>query len=154
MRKIYIGGREERIKILSLIEILKIWILNWWENQMTRATQYLNGNTEFGSGFVLCLIKFAEHAERFDRVNDETAQQMIINNWFYDVGDHLAKLEIPQCFKGTKIETLTKELKSLCVAFHAGGCTEEDVDKAVHIVRLIAMEIDKFLGLKADIGKH
>jgi len=102
-------------------------------------------------------VKFAEHAERFDRIEDSKSRESSIRCWFSEACDHLLELEIPLCFKNTEVEALVEELKGLSFPLRLRtsleGGTEEDIDKAIALVRSIAMKIDEHFGLVPDIGR-
>jgi hypothetical protein len=121
---------------------------------MTRARDRLIGKSNYGSGFVLCLIKFAEHAERFDGIPDPKIKQTEIKRWFYEASDHLSGLRMPEIFKGTKIEEIVRQLENLSWGLRLSDATLKNIDDAIHLVRLIAMEVDKYLGLEPDIGRN
>lgn len=124
---------------------------------MTRARYQFTGKSHFGKGFVLLLVKFAEHAERFDHAEDSKRREELTRIWFSGACDHLLEMEIPPCFKNTKVERLANKLKSLSFSLRLEarpeGGTEEDIDKAIALVRSIGMEVDKYFGLTPDIGR-
>jgi len=114
--------------------------------------------TEFGKGFMTCLIKFAEHAENYLLTKEVIKKTKIspANLWFSGASDHLLELEIPERFKGTKIEENVKKLKDYVHRFRlslSDNMTEEDVVEIQDLVREIAILVDKALGLEPDLGE-
>ncbi|GAJ23735.1 unnamed protein product [marine sediment metagenome] len=124
--------------------------------------------SEFGSGLVICLVKFAEHAEAWIKWRDQYKQMHAANPelfdesgaveiFFYGASDHLYDMEIPEKYSKTKIARKIVELKSMALhighGIQRGNHTEADVIKAYDLCREIALLIDKDLGLKPDIGK-
>lgn len=125
--------------------------------------------SEFGRGLVICLVKFAEHAEKWlqdkeffqqMREKDSTlfSESRAVEQFFYGASDHLDKIEVPARWRGTRIETKVNELRDLAFTIRHGFTgqewSEEDVIKAYDLCREIALLIDRDLGLSPDIGKH
>jgi len=123
--------------------------------------------SEFGSGLVICLVKFAEHAETWFQ-DKELHQQLrekepklfsesrAVQQFFYGASDHLYGIEVPDKWRGTVIESKVQELRGLALAIRHGFTrqwSEKDVIKAYDLCREIALLIDKDLGLSPDIGK-
>ena len=130
--------------------------------------------SEFGRGLVICLVKFAEHAEAWFKYQGEFRQireaQVVpeqarnlfsesdaVVGFFNGASDHLYEIEIPERWQGTTIESEVKELRHLAMTIRHGstgqGWSEEDVIKAYDLCRAIALLIDKELGLSPDIGR-
>lgn len=120
---------------------------------MTRATERLNGHTIYGRGFFTSLFKFTEHAERTDNIPSGEYREGKIKEWCKDACDHLEELEIPDLFKNTRIEELIEQLKNLCYRCFPGS-TDKDIDDAIHLTRLIGMELDRHFGIQPDIGRY
>jgi hypothetical protein len=111
--------------------------------------------SEFGKGFVYCLILFSKHwwklqtdkkvYESIGREND--AYEM----WFYGASDHLFELEVPEMLKGSRIDDLTQEFKTFALRLRLPmdgerTATPEDYKIAFEKVEEIAMLVDKWLG--------
>lgn len=123
--------------------------------------------SEFGSGLVICLVKFAEHAETW--LQDKELYQQLrekepkllresraVQQFFYGASDHLYGIEVPDNWRGTVIESKVQELRGLALAIRHGFTrqwSEKDVFKAYDLCRAIALLIDKDLGISPDIGK-
>lgn len=124
--------------------------------------------TEYGRGLVTCLVKFAEHAEMWFK-DKENWKQMhekcpnlfsesdAVQKFFWGASDHLYGIEVPDKWRGTKIESRVNELRHFALHIRHGltyeQWSEKDVIKAYDLCREIALLIDKELGLSADIGK-
>lgn len=123
--------------------------------------------SEFGKGLVICLVKFAEHAEKWlqDRemyknlhepafLNESLAVELFFNG----ASDHLYDIQVPEKWQGTAIERKVKELQDFALAIGHGFTgqqwSEKDVITAYDLCRKIALLIDKELGLSPDIGKY
>lgn len=119
--------------------------------------------SEFGRGLVICLVKFAEHAERWHQWFDtESALEGFneshrVEMFFSGASDHLYDIKIPKQWKGTPIDRKVKELQNFGLmighGFSGRTHTREDIDTAFNLCREIALLIDKALGLNADIGQ-
>jgi len=125
----------------------------------TKLKEKYPHKSEFGEGFLICLIKFAEHAEDLTRYREvckkiERTSEHANAMWFYGASDHLYGLECPKRFKGTRIEELVKKLQRyLHEKRLAFTLSEDDVITIMDLVREIAILVDKELGVKADIGE-
>ena len=143
---------------------------NKGETKMTIPTK-LNSKakSEHGKGLVICLVKFAEHAENWPRFRDEYAtmrercpdgfnESTAVGLFFYGASDHLSEIEVPKKWRGTIIESKVRELQNLAFTSRYGfigpELSEEDVIRACDLCREIALLIDKDLGLSPDIGKY
>jgi len=130
-----------------------------------------DAQSEFGSGLVICLVKFAEHAERwlyYKKTYAERHQSSPNEEWwteghvvmmfFNGASDHLDEIKVPKRWRGTEIDKKIAELRNLSLEIghgfrHTREYTEEDVIRAYDLCREIALLIDEKLGLKPDIGK-
>ena len=113
--------------------------------------------SEFGKGLVICLVKFAEHAERENHWKDSVADESWgVQMFFNAASDHLYEIEVPARWQGTPIGTKVKELQDFGLMIGHGSTgrkhTKGDIDKAVEMCREIAMLIDCELGLEPDVG--
>ncbi len=125
--------------------------------------------SEFGKGLVICLVKFAEHYERWradKQIYADMAQRYPDNPYNYEshavemffngASDHLSHIEVPKCWEKTKIGGKVAELQEFGLkighGFSVEKWAESDVFKAYELCREIALLIDKKLGLKPDIG--
>lgn len=123
--------------------------------------------SEFGKGLVICLVKFAEHCERWhadrklfedmrqknpDLFDEDHAVKMHMNG----VSDHLYEIEVPSNWQHGKLAKAVKELRDLGLdmghGFNNNTWTAADVEKAYQMCRDIALLIDKKLGLTPDMG--
>lgn len=125
--------------------------------------------TEFGRGLIICLIKFAEHAEKWfkqkesyhvmaQKSPDLWTESSAVEMFFNAASDHLYDIMVPAQWKGTEIETRVLELQSFGLHIghgfdHTATYTEKDVVKAYDLCREIGMLIDRELGLEPDIGQ-
>lgn len=128
----------------------------------------MKDESEFGKGLVICLVKFAEHRDRWsgqkrlyeemrEKHPDSFSLSSAVEMHFNGASDHLYEIEIPEGWKNTKIGKLVKELQRYGLEMGHGftkkNWTEEDVTKAYSICQEIALLIDKKLGLKSEIGQ-
>lgn len=125
--------------------------------------------SEFGSGLVICLVKFAEHRWRWvetkrlyegmrEKNPDLFTESEAVISHFNGASDHLYEIEVPNKLKRTKLGKMVKELKSFGLEMghsfnRSKSWTEEDVDKAYSICQEIALLVDKEIGLSPDVGQ-
>lgn len=128
----------------------------------------MENQSEFGKGLVICLVKFAEHFERWqeqkklyegmrkkrpDLFNESEAVEM----YFNAASDHLYDIEVPEKWQGAEIGKKVKELQDRGLEIGHGYTgkkwAEEDVDDLHKLCREIALLIDKELGLNPEIGE-
>ena len=124
----------------------------------TKLDQKYPPKTDYGKGFVTCILKFIEHAEAYLKFKEESEKIGLHtppgNLWFYGASDHLLDAELPERFKGTEIEEKFAELVSYIPRERLGhGLTEECVIEIMDLCREIAILVDEHLGLKPDLGK-
>lgn len=135
---------------------------------MTVASRHNEAKSEFGKGLIICLIKFAEHAETWPKWKDDYAkmresspdlfsESRVVELFFNGASDHLYEMEVPKKWKNTVIGEKVEELESFGLMIGHGFTkrthSEADVQKAYDLCEEIALLIDKQLGLKPDIGK-
>jgi len=124
----------------------------------TKLRKKYPAKSEFGKGFIICLIKFSEHVEHLGRLI-ETCKEIgsptsrANATWFYNASDHLLNLECPGKFKGTKIEELVNELRRWLHKRSKHELSDDEVITITDLVREIAILVDKELEIEADIGK-
>ena len=116
----------------------------------------MNESSEFGKGLVTCLVKFAEHAERYkrDRPND-MPESLWVELHMSGASDHLSEIEYPPEWETTypHICEMVKQLREDGLRLRwANDATWEDVESLYGLARMIAVKIDKVLGLDPDIG--
>lgn len=85
----------------------------------------MKGESEFGSGLVICLVKFAEHAEKWLQLREEYAhlrkklgngcsdifgESGAVSMFFNGASDHLYRIEVPERFRGTELERKVTKL--------------------------------------------
>lgn len=146
---------------------------------MTVTSRHPEAETDHGRGFILCLIKFAQHAENWFEIQEEykSMRQSIkeqditpppgfldktgeVSRFFYGASDHLYKLEIPDNWKKTKIARKVSKLRSKCLGMrlglHSRGVkyTGNEIREMYDLLEEIALLIDKELGLNPDIGQY
>lgn len=113
--------------------------------------------TEFGRGFMTCILKFVEHAEAYLKIKGESERAGLHthpgNLWFYGASDHLLEAELPEELKGTEIEDRFVKLESYLGMRLGFGLTEEHVIEIMDLCREIALLLDKRLGLEPDLGE-
>jgi len=116
------------------------------------------GNSEFGRGLVICLVKFSEHLERlFNSLERHPhSEQFQIYMHFNAASDHLYDIEVPKAWKKQYPELcqMVTTLKSKTIGCGHGGdtLTKDEAFDLHKLAREIAIEIDKILGLKPDMG--
>ena len=112
--------------------------------------------SEFGRGLVTCLVKFAEHTERFKRTSfKDMPESMGVECHMNAASDHLYEIEYPPEWETTypHICEMIKHLQNAGLDLRYGEeGTWEDVDSLYKLARAIALEIDKILGLDPDMG--
>ena len=111
--------------------------------------------SEFGKGLVICLVKFAEHAER-DIGSKEKGWFNAVDRWFNAASDHLYDIEVPAGKEWDavreKVATLQERALKIGHGFTGGKYKKNEIRKALDLAREIALMIDKVIGLKPDIG--
>ena len=138
------------------------------ERKMTLPTKLKKkAKSQYGSGLVICLVKFAEHAEKW--LQDKEMYQQLrkkdpdlfseshaVQQFFYGAADHLNDIKVPEKWRGKPIGDKVQELRGFVLPIRHNftrQCSEEDVIKAYDLCREIALLVDKKLGLLPDIGK-
>lgn len=126
------------------------------------------GESEFGKGLVICLVKFAEHRWRWQeqkRLYSEMQKNYpgtfnissAIESHFNGASDHLHEVEVPPQWRKKKLGKMVKELQDFGLemghGFSGKTWTEDYVTKAYDLCREIALLIDKELGLKPQMGQ-
>lgn len=148
---------------------------------MTVTSRHPEAETDHGRGFILCLIKFAQHAEHWLKIQEEYESMRNavkdndklltshlfdktgeVSRFFYGASDHLFNLEIPDKWAKTKIGRKTRKLRDMCLDMRLGlsamrhnrEYTGDEIQVAYDLLEEIALLIDKELGLKPDIGQY
>jgi len=134
---------------------------------MTVTSRHPEAETEFGRGLIICLIKFAEHAEVWSR-DKEMYSKLSEHSGFFDesqavemffngASDHLYGIEVPKAWEGTQIDRKVRQLQNFALTIGHGFTerkhTEADVKTAYDLCEEIALLIDRKIGLKPDIGQ-
>jgi len=127
----------------------------------TKLKEKFPPKSEFGKGFLICLLKFVEHAEQYVQQKREAegfgpSLHRVENLWFYGASDHLLELQCPESFKGTRIEECVKKLREYVKRHRLGLHTlrEDDIVTIMDLCREIALLVDKKLGLNSDFGEY
>lgn len=135
---------------------------------MTVTKRHQEAKSEFGKGLIICLVKFAEHAEYWLKQKDDYDEMgkfhpalfnesRAVEMFFSGASDHLYKIEVPKEWENTKIARKVKELQNFGLMIGHGFTgrqhSERDVEFAYNLCEEIALLIDKKLGLDADIGQ-
>ena len=130
-------------------------------------------SSEFGKGLVICLVKFAEHAMDFVHTLESYKSMRSITNprlfsessavtiWANGASDHLYDIKTPKGKEWNEIRERVKELQKLGLDMgHGKGLMgtkifkQQDVQYLINLTRVIALMIDKKIGLTPDIGEH
>ncbi len=99
--------------------------------------------SQFGRGFITNLMLIAKH---FGLPPEEA---------WYGAADHLNELTVPEGFRGTAIEDLTKKLRKRILWHQAGTLDREDAQEVLRLLNRLVVEIDRELGIPdADTGKY
>ena len=124
--------------------------------------------SEFGKGLVICLVKFAEHRERWyewKRLYEDMRKERpslfkesgAVEMHFNGASDHLYEIEVPKEWRRKKLGRKVKELQAFGLKMGHGFTqqewTEADVEKAYTMCQEIALLIDKELGLEPQKGQ-
>jgi len=137
---------------------------------MTVTSRHPDAETEYGRGLIICLVKFAEHAEDWFKRRETYADMRVrhdnavwsessaIERFFKGASDHLREIEVPQKWKKTKLAEKVSELQDFALmiarGFTAREHSPEDITKAYDLCEEIALMLDRMLGVPdADIGK-
>ena len=122
--------------------------------------------SDFGDGFVYCLFLFAKHqgrlreqlstwAEMKKKAPDLFSEADAISLWFTGAGDHLFGLNVPEKWKGTKIDKLATKLRNKGLSWRMnelGGLGDlgEYFDDMEKLCRLVDREIGGVEVIKAQ----
>ncbi len=130
--------------------------------------------SEFGKGMVLCLVKFAEHAERlgttleqYKKLREKPVNSGLftkasaVSIWANGATDHLYEIEVPEGKDWDEIRVKVKEVQDTGLEMGHGmsnlmGCTRYTVKDAYRLIELtrdVALLIDKKLGLEPEMGE-
>lgn len=119
--------------------------------------------SEFGSGLVICLTKFAEHVERDDlRKLSDSKDVRAVNSaillWVNGASDHLYEIRVPGKWRRRKIARMVRDFKVLGLEMGHGDRTNWRLDEwqgLCQMAREIALEIDKQIGITdGDEGEY
>lgn len=119
-------------------------------------------HSEFGKGFITCLVKFAEHFDKYGEQKSkyESHPELLKNlnwRWINGASDHLYDIECPEGKKWDKVREMITKLQNDGLALGHGCRLDNILDAELHDIRelteKIALEIDKVLGLKPLIGE-
>jgi len=122
--------------------------------------------SEFGKGLVTCLVKFAGHFDKYIIMKEKYRilkmdEKEVGWMWFNGASDHLYEIEVPKGKDWDKIRKKINYLKSEGLSWGHGNkgfnkSLEENDKKFNELMDLtfeIAVDIDKKLGLNAEIGE-
>lgn len=129
--------------------------------------------SEFGSGFLICLVKFAAHFmnDMYFGESDKDRQESLkiwgteerltssrIKLWANGASDHLEEIVTPKGRKWDSIRKKVTTLKSLGLEMGHGFTqktwTLKDKGKLITLTYEIALETDRLLGVKGDLGDY
>ena len=115
--------------------------------------------TDFGQGFIYCLINFAKH---FDKVfatlesygKSGLDKEQAYSIWINGASDHLYDLELPKNLP-IPIKKMVKELKDIALDYGHGskmmiGMSEKTYKCLRGMLDNIALAIDKWLEVKTS----
>ena len=109
--------------------------------------------SEFGKGFISCLVNFAAHFERDYKMFEEFGGEM----WFNGASDHLYEITTPSGEQWNEVREKVKQLKEhglhIGHGFSGEQFSKEDILTAFKLTREIAVLTDKVLGLESDSGQ-
>ena len=113
--------------------------------------------SEFGKGFICCLINFAKHLDmafsQLGSLEGKMEEDRILSSWINSASDHLFELELPKNLP-EEIKTAIEELRSVAIDYGHGSkmMTQfpiKEYDKMREGLNKIAVMIDKWLGVKS-----
>ena len=117
--------------------------------------------SEFGKGLVICLVKFAEHFERYEH-DRETWKKMggissAVEMWANGATDHLYEIEVPNGEDWDAIRQRVRDLQDeglrIGHGFTGEDFNEGDVQSLINQTREICLLIDRKIGLSPEIGR-
>ncbi|MFH0740216.1 MAG: hypothetical protein V1819_03695 [bacterium] len=113
--------------------------------------------SEFGKGFILPLIKFAEHlhyAAEHIRNDEDVSIEIHQRSFISSAADHLDEMEVPSQFIDVlpDFEQLIDVLSELRAGIKI--ISWDDLQPVFDLLHKIARGIDEVLGVEGDIGKH
>lgn len=129
--------------------------------------------SEFGKGFVLCLVKFAAHfmSDLYDRETSEDKKRSLeiwgteerletsrVLLWASGASDHLYEIKAPSGLQWDGVRAKVKELQELGLKMGHGYNEEvmwkkENKFKLMDLTHEIAIETDKILGVESEVGR-
>lgn len=113
--------------------------------------------SEFGKGFIYCILLFAMHRERYKdaELRGILPPDSIARMWFNGAGDHFYELEVPPRWK---VHTIGKRFKALkervIIARLDPDVTEKDQEEVFEELKELCILIDRELGLKPIRGEY
>lgn len=127
--------------------------------------------SDFGKGFVYCMILFAKHHDRARELLEKTGRnaapgeeffdrrRMAMELWINGAADHMFEFEVPPRYRGTEIETVANELRDFALSkrlplTHADSFNENDFDFVFRSLEKLAMLIDQDLGVTPIEANH
>ena len=115
--------------------------------------------TEFGQGFIYCLINFAKH---FDKVfgtlesyrKSGLDEKSVYSLWINGASDHLYDLELPKNLP-IPIKKMVKELQNIALDYGHGSKMMTGMSKKTYkcireMLNNITLAIDKWLEVKTS----
>ncbi len=135
------------------------WIKQNPENRKLMLSPSPPDNLNYGFPHMQRLKHFVEIADKIYEGDYEKYLSKEIETFMNGASDHLYEIEVPKDKRWDKVRKMVEKLRKK--ALHMGHGFEEkkkwtlkDVEDLFELINKISVEIDKNLGLKAEIGQH
>lgn len=111
--------------------------------------------SEFGKGFIYCIVLFAMHTERYLDAKGKMLASRWIGLLFNGAGDHFYELQIPERWQKHEIGKRFEALQDRILEYRLRlDLTEKDFESVLEELKVLCRLIDKELGVDVIKGTY
>ncbi len=144
------GGRR--------LNIIGKWVHETEENRKNMLSPNPKDNLYYGFPYMGNIKFFKEMSDKVYKGNYKKALSNQIELFMNGASDHLYDIEVPKGKGWDKIRKMVDRLQNKSLKIGHGFTdkiwTLKDLRELMELTREIGLEIDKKLGIKADMGEH
>ncbi len=142
--------------------IRRLWVFNKWINESPKNREDMLSNNppsrlNYGSHCMEELKHFVNKTNKIYNKDYKRSLSKDIELFMNGASDHLYDIEVPKRKGWDKIRKLVTKLQKKGLLIGHGFTnkiwTIKDIGDLMNLTKRIALEIDKKLGLKGDVGK-
>jgi hypothetical protein len=142
-------------EFISSLSLYKLWMGQTQKNRELMLSDKCPPNLDYGFPHRDRLKHFADSIDIWGSAEKTLSQR--IEMWANGASDHLYDMEVPKGHGWKNIGGMVEKLKDKGLAMGHGShntiWTIEDVRELQELTRKIALEIDKKIGLKPQLGE-